>query len=281
MSNRKRRSLSADAVEQIVQESGHLARTWANEHHVAFRIANTGQHWIFTLNTHTVEWWPSTGRCVVDYRTGSPIEVPNYQALLDVLDRSFVWPGRRQAQIAAAAAETSATDPSLPSVAVFNALPRPATPLKPDLSFRNPVWKDRTLASEHMHLQYYTRPVIRCGQAIGKTQSASAIANPVSEMCYSVILKIWTNPQQVWTAQHVIGPGTSFVAVLSDRGGTLRNLETYFAEAHLWLPYLTNRDHILYRIFTFFCHTGLLPMFSDPTEPNEVQNAQIETQTQT
>jgi hypothetical protein len=264
MSKRKKRGLGVDVVEEIVRDYGHLARTWANEHHVAFRIANSGQHWIFTLDTHTVEWWPSTGRCVVDYRTGSPITVLSYQALLPILDRSFAWPARRQAQAAAAETETPAPDPSLPSVAVFNALPRPATPLKPDLSFKNPVWKDRMLASEHMHLQYYTRPIIRCGQSIGKTRSSFEMAEASDrDMCYSVILKIWTNPQQVWTAQHVIGPGTSFVAVLSDRGGTLRNLETYFAEAGLGLTHLTNRDHILYRIFTFFCHTGLLPMFPD------------------
>lgn len=253
MSKRKKRGLGVDVVEEIVRDYGHLARTWANEHHVAFRIANSGQHWIFTLDTHTVEWWPSTGRCVVDYRTGSPIVVLSYQALLDVLDRSFTWPARRQAQPAGQPAAT------------------------PEPRFPNPLWKDKALASEHMHLAYYDRPLLRCGQSTGKTQSCLSDDPREQRLCYCMILKIWTNPQQVWVAQHLPGPARSrFVSVLSDRGGGLMQLEAQFAEVNLNIIKMSDRDHVLYRIFTFFCHTGLLPIFAIPTTEGGVTELKAE-----
>lgn len=137
----------------------------------------------------------------------------------------------------------------------------------PEPVFRNPVWKDKSLASEHMRLTYYDRPIIiMTGRSVGKTTSMSAAGQTVQNLCYSVVLKIWTNPQQVWTAQHVFcPPSPAFVSVLSDNGGDLRSLENQFAQDNLSVIKLSARDHILYRIFQFFCHTGLLPMFNDPT----------------
>lgn len=133
-------------------------------------------------------------------------------------------------------------------------------------AFPNPIWDNKSLASEHMRLTYYDRAIIITGRSVGKTTSMAVVDQQVQRICHSMVLKIWTNPQQVWTASPAFSPsGTRFVSVLSDRGGDLHSLETQFFQDNLGIVKLSDRDSILYRIFEFFCRTGLLPTFTIPT----------------
>jgi hypothetical protein len=60
-----------DKIALLVGDWYTDAKIWCGENDVALRVLNDGYHWEFKLpNGRLVEWWPSTGRMVVDKKWG-------------------------------------------------------------------------------------------------------------------------------------------------------------------------------------------------------------------
>ena len=47
-------------------------KVWADEHFVDLEIKNHGHHWVFTRDKGVVEWWPSSGRLVLNRNYRKP-----------------------------------------------------------------------------------------------------------------------------------------------------------------------------------------------------------------
>jgi len=65
------------------------ARDWAKSRGVFLSITNDEHHWKFARGKASVQWWPSTAKCVVNERWRSGIHVHDWRQLKIILDREF------------------------------------------------------------------------------------------------------------------------------------------------------------------------------------------------
>jgi hypothetical protein len=69
--------------------SVEFAVEWCADRVIALTIRNDGQHWSFTRGDQLVEWWPSSGKVVVNKRWNSAKHADNWKRLVPILEKNL------------------------------------------------------------------------------------------------------------------------------------------------------------------------------------------------
>lgn len=75
----KRRKLFAL---QHIKELGD----WCTKHKWEMEVKNEGHHWMFKCETRIVEWWPSSGKVVIEKKWNKGIHCHDHEQLVKILD---------------------------------------------------------------------------------------------------------------------------------------------------------------------------------------------------
>lgn len=72
-----------------------FAREWAAGAGVRLEVFNFGEHWRFEHPRITAEWWPSSGRLVIDRQWRKATTGRKLRAVLEAIARKLERPPRR------------------------------------------------------------------------------------------------------------------------------------------------------------------------------------------
>lgn len=74
---------------QQASTSVQSADEWCADHAIVLTIRNDGQHWSFMRGDQLVEWWPSSGKVVVNKLWNSARHADNWKRLIPILEKSL------------------------------------------------------------------------------------------------------------------------------------------------------------------------------------------------
>jgi len=60
-------------------------REWCASEGVRLTVHNDGHHWIFAKAGHTVEWWPSSAKLIVDKQWGGGTHVHDHLQAIKII----------------------------------------------------------------------------------------------------------------------------------------------------------------------------------------------------
>lgn len=81
--DRHRRRLEAGLSEQDTVAS------FCDFYKITFNVKNEGQHWMFILNQRWIEWWPSSGKFVVEKQWDRGTHVHDVEQVMILLKKKF------------------------------------------------------------------------------------------------------------------------------------------------------------------------------------------------